>query len=232
MPEFIVPKTVVIPEGDFLMGSHNGRDNEKPVHRVWVDDFRIAIHAVTRREYAFFLQDTGHQEPDFWYEEKFSNPNQPAVGPSWYDAVAYCQWLSQLTGDEYRLPTETEREKASRGGLEGKDYPWGDGRPSDEDYYGLGRQEELKPVATGEPNNYGLYNMDDGVHEWCYDWYDPHYFQYSPECNPRGPDTAMRRVAKGGSWRHEIKISRCAARSSLDPSHRFSDFGFRCAKNC
>ena len=109
MPEFIVPKTVVIPEGDFLMGSHNGRDNEKPVHRVWVDDFRIAIHAVTRREYACFLQDTGHQGPDFWYEEKFSDPNQPAVGPSWHDAVAYCLWLSQLTGDEYRLPTETER---------------------------------------------------------------------------------------------------------------------------
>lgn len=223
---FIEPEMVHIPAGDFLMGSESGAANEAPVHRVWVDAFAIARHPVTNREYAHFMEMTAHRPPPFWRESAFRHPGQPVVGPSWHDAVAYCNWLKELTGKAYRLPTEAEREKAARGGLDGREYPWGDELP--EDHRG-GRNAPLEPVGTDGPNGYGLYNMSAGVHEWCADWYDPSYYEISADRNPTGPERGTRRVARGGSWRHRIRFARCAARSSLAPDKQFSDFGFRCA---
>jgi formylglycine-generating enzyme required for sulfatase activity len=225
-PKFIEPEMLVIPEGDFLMGCDNGADNEKPVHRVWVDAFTIAKYPVTNREYAIFMEMTKHPPSPFWGEPAFRHPEQPVVGPSWYDAVAYCNWLENLTGKAYRLPTEAAREKAARGGLEGYEYPWGNELP--EEHLG-GRNSPLAPVGTEGPNGYGLYNMSAGVHEWCADWYDASYYEISPGRNPTGPRHGTRRVARGGSWRHRIRFARCAARSSLAPDKQFSDFGFRCA---
>jgi formylglycine-generating enzyme required for sulfatase activity len=147
------------------------------------------------------------------------------VGPSWFDAVAYCEWLSERTSRHYRLPTEAEREKAARGGLEGRDYPWGDEPP--EDLRGV--NPPLEEVGTEGPNGYGLYNMSVGVHEWCSDLYGASYYAVSPDRNPQGPSGGSRRAARGGSWRHAIRYSRCAARSSLGPEKTFNDFGFRCA---
>jgi len=172
------------------------------------------------------VQMTGHRPPPFWKEAKFQHPEQPVVGPSWYDAVAYCKWLNELTGKAYRLPTEAEREKAARGGLEGCEYPWGNELPAD---HAGGRNAPIFPVGTEGPNGYRLYNMSEGVHEWCSDWYDPAYYVVSPARNPRGPKKSDRCVARGGSWRHRIRFARCAARSSLAPDKQFSDFGFRCA---
>jgi formylglycine-generating enzyme required for sulfatase activity len=121
----VKPDLVTIPSGDFLMGSETGAGNENPVHRVWVDAFAIARYPVTRRDYAAFIEATGHPPTKFWGDPRFQLPQQPVVGPSWFDAVAYCEWLSGETRKHYRLPTEAEREKAARGGLEGCDYPWG-----------------------------------------------------------------------------------------------------------
>ena len=84
-------------------------------------------------------------------------------------------------------------------------------------------------VGSDGPNGYGLYDMSAGVHEWCADFYDKSYYAISSDRNPRGPDTGTRRAARGGSWRHEIRFSRCSARSALAPDKQFSDFGFRCA---
>ena len=225
-PELIEPDIVTIPEGDFLMGSDNGAANEQPIHRVWVDVFGIARYPVTNREYNSFMEMTGHPPPRFWGESKFQGPDQPVVGPSWYDAATYCEWLKDLIGKPYRLPTEAEREKAARGGLEGREYPWGD--ELHEDHVG-GRNAPHFPVGTDGPNGYGLYNMSEGVHEWCADNYDPSYYEISPSRNPTGPRHSDRRVARGGSWRHSVRFARCAARSSLSPEKQFSDFGFRCA---
>ncbi len=224
--DIIEPALVAIPAGDFAMGSDQHGANEAPIHRVWIDAFALAKYPVTRREYSLFIAATQHPLPIFWHEPKFQDPAQPVVGPSWFDAVAYCQWLCALTGKSYRLPTEAEREKAARGGLEGSLYPWGDELPAD---HKGGRHAPLDCVGADGPNGYGLFDMSAGVHEWCADYYGKSYYAVSPDCNPLGPESAVRRVARGGSWRHGIRFSRCAARSSLAPDKEFSDFGFRCA---
>jgi formylglycine-generating enzyme required for sulfatase activity len=224
-PDVVEPDLVTIPSGSFLMGSEAGRGDEHPVHSVWVDAFALAKYPVTRAEYAVFLAATGHPSTKFWGDPGFQLPNQPVVGPSWFDAVAYCEWLSERTSRHYRLPTEAEREKAARGGLEGRDYPWGDEPP--EDLRGV--NPPLEEVGTEGPNGYGLYNMSVGVHEWCSDLYGASYYAVSPDRNPQGPSGGSRRAARGGSWRHAIRYSRCAARSSLGPEKTFNDFGFRCA---
>ena len=224
-PDVVEPDLVAIPAGTFLMGSETGRDDERPVHTVWVAAFAIAKYPVRRREYSAFLRATGRPSTNFWGDPRFQLPNQPVVGPSWLDAVAYCEWLSGLTRKPYRLPTEAEREKAARGGLEGCEYPWGDEVP--EDLRGV--NPPLEEVGTEGPNGYGLYNMAVGVHEWCSDRYSADYYAASPDRDPQGPSVGDRRVARGGSWRHAVRYSRCAGRSSLGPDKTFNDFGFRCA---
>ena len=87
-----------IPEGWFLMGSETGQDNERPVHRVWIDAFELAVCQVTNAEYALFLAATRHHLPLNWHDPDFSHAEQPVVGTSWFDAVAYCEWLARATG--------------------------------------------------------------------------------------------------------------------------------------
>ncbi len=123
------PKLVSIPAGWFLMGSEDGQDNERPLHRVWVDDFRLAECQVTNAEYAKFVQATGAEAPPLLNDPNFNHPQQPVVAISWFEAVRYCEWLSGLHGGSYRLPSEAEWERAARGGVEGKLFPWGDAPP-------------------------------------------------------------------------------------------------------
>ena len=224
-----LPHLISIPEGWFLMGCDAGQDNEKPVHRVWVDEFLLASTQVTNAEYARFLRDTRSAPPPFWNDPAFHDPRQPIVGVSWHEAVRYCDWLSARTGRRFRLPTEAEWERAARGDREAALYPWGDTSPQSLPDYAarwLGRPE---PVAQAEPNGFGLYNMCDNVHEWCGDWFSPEYYAVSPDRNPQGPETGQRRSSRGGSWRHHIKVSRCAARSSIPPEFQYADYGFRVA---
>lgn len=221
---------VLIPGGPFLMGSEEGQENERPCHRVGLDGFAIGRYPVTNREYAVFLAAARHPAPPFWSDTQFSDPEQPVVGVSWDDAIAYCRWLSGVLGQTYRLPTEAEWERAARGGLEGARYPWGDEPPWEKSFAGI-NAENNGPARTGvnPPNGYGLFDMSEGVHEWCSDWYDYDYYRNSPEQNPQGPRTGRRRASRGGSWRHRIKFSRCAARSSLPPQFKYADYGFRVA---
>jgi sulfatase modifying factor 1 len=227
--EFI-PALTSIPEGRFLMGSDDGMDNEKPAHRVWVSGFTMGKFPVTNKEYEIFVAERGAQQPPFCLEAMFSHPEKPVVGVSWHDAVSYCGWLSERTGKPFRLPTEAEWERAARGGKEGEKYPWGDELPSEKIFPGYDL-ETGGPVRVGlnEPNGLGLCDMSASVHEWCGDFYDPNYYRISPERNPAGPPTGLRKVSRGGSWRHRIKFSRSAARSSLNPSFQYTDYGFRVA---
>ncbi len=224
------PAMVRIPEGWFWMGCQTGRDDEPPVHRVWIDAFELAAYQVTNADYARFLAATHHPQPLFWEDPNLNHPQQPVVAPSWFDAVAYCEWLSKMTGRRYRLPTEAEWERAARGGVESKLYPWGDALPESLPDYASRWKTGPEPVGLYPPNAYGLYNIGDNVHEWCADWYDPNYYARSPERNPQGPADGRRRASRGGSWRHHIKVARVAARSSIPPEFKYADYGLRVAR--
>lgn len=218
-----------IPGGWFDMGSDVGQADEGPVHRVWVDSFQMAVFPVTRNEYRSFLDATNRDRPREWDNPVFSKPDQPVVGVSWNDAVVYCLWRSS-NGDLVRLPTEAEWERAARGRYPASDYPWGDEIPAWIPNGGRGPLEGPWQVGRGDPNDFGLYGIAANIHEWCADWHSRTYYSESPRRNPTGAPSGTRRASRGGSWRHAVTISRNAARSKLDPSYRYTDYGFRLAR--
>ncbi len=223
------PLFVGIPAGDFLMGSRDGQADEQPVHRVWVSGFELAAFPVTRGEYAAFLAATGHVAPRDWPRGP-DDPLLPVTGVSWLDAQSYCAWRNR-DGDTLRLPTEAEWERAARGGVDGARYPWGDEMPSWIPSGGRGPLPHPWPVTLGVPNAFGLFGIGANIHEWCADWYDASFYAASPDRDPAGPPTGARRASRGGSWRHAVTLSRSAARSRLDPSFRYTDYGFRLARS-
>jgi len=216
------------------MGSDAGQEGERPVHRVFVDSFEMAALQVRNRDYGQFLEATGHPAPPCWNDSNFNAADQPVVGVSWFEACEYCKWLSEITGMTHRLPTEAEWERAARGGCEGCSYPWGNEPPERWTKYEQrwhGKVTGPMPVGEGSPNPFGLYDISENVHEWCFDWFDANYYSQSPHRNPQGPLSGDRRASRGGSWRHQIKISRCSARSSIPPSFQYADYGFRVVRD-
>lgn len=217
------------------MGSDCGQDCERPIHRVSIDEFLLAATQVTNSEYERFLRATSTQPPPFWQDTNFNRPQQPVVGVSWQEAIQYCAWLTAQSGHTLRLPTEAEWECAARGGLEQKQFPWGDEPPHSLPNYATRWLTGPEPVAQYAPNAFGLYDIGDNVHEWCSDWYDPNYYASSPDRNPQGPEQSpmspARKSSRGGSWRHHIKVARCSARSSIPPEFQYADYGFRVASS-
>jgi formylglycine-generating enzyme len=212
------------------MGCDSGRDEERPVHGVSVESFRIGLFPVRNRDYERFLHATGHAAPPNWNHPDFCDPEQPVVAVSWMEAVQYCDWLTLVSGKQYRLPTEAEWERAARGGREGELYTWGDVPPQEHPEYVRrwgGDVRATLPVGSGTPNGWGVYELGENVHEWCSDWFQRDYYAVSTEHNPQGPASGERRASRGGSWRHHIKVSRCAARSSIPPQFQYADYGFR-----
>ena len=211
------------------MGQADGRAEERPPHRVRVGDFLLCRHQVTNAEYDRFVLATGREPAPQRQAAAFCRPDQPVVAVSWFDASDYCAWLSAAIGRDVRLPTEAEWERAARGGLEGRLYPWGNEPPQTRPDYATRWQHGPEPVETSPANGYGLFDMGENVHEWCADWYDARWYERSPADDPRGPATGKRRASRGGAWRHDVKIARCAARSSIPPHLRYEDYGFRVA---
>jgi formylglycine-generating enzyme required for sulfatase activity len=205
------------------------RDNENPRHRVRLRPFRLARTQVTREEYQRFLDAIRHPAPPFWNEPELGDPRMPAVGPSWDDAQAYCAWLGERLGAAVRLPTEAEWEHAAKAGREVV-WPWGDDPPETLPDYARRWLHGPEPVdAYPSLHPLGFLGLGENVHEWCLDWYDARYYEVAPEDDPHGPDQGSRRASRGGSWRHDVKASRCAARSAIAPGLRYSDYGFRLA---
>jgi formylglycine-generating enzyme len=214
------------------MGCDQGRDEEQPVHRVCVEDFLLGVFPVRNRDYQLFLDATAHPAPPLWNQPDFNHPDQPVAAVSWFEAVKYAEWLSVVSGKHYRLPTEAEWERAARAGREGALYVWGDEPPLEHPAYVRrwgGDVKATRLAGEGDANAWGLYELGENVHEWCADWFQKDYYAVSPERNPRGPDAGERRASRGGSWRHHIKVSRCAARSSIPPHFQYADYGFRVA---
>jgi formylglycine-generating enzyme len=229
--EAIEPAMVHVPGGWFWMGCEAGRDDEKPLHRVWVDAFELGTYQVTNEEYACFLAATGYPEPLCWNDANFNHKRMPVVAISWHEAASYSKWLGRATSKSYRLPSEAEWERAARAEADNSLYPSGNEPPDLLPEYAQRWKCGPEPVGLYPPNAYGLYNLGDNVHEWCADWYDASYYRYSATRNPQGPASGWRRASRGGSWRHHIKVSRTAARSSIPPEFKYTDYGFRLARS-
>jgi formylglycine-generating enzyme required for sulfatase activity len=216
-------------------------DNESPVHRVHLDAYAIGRYPVTVQELRQFVEDEeGYRgerwwqaggfgkttEPENW-DEQVLHPNRPVVGVSWYEAVAYCAWLSGRLQREVRLPTEAEWERAARA-TTGRKYPWGNEEPdSERANYSPGNVRHPTPVglyprgATPE----GIDDMAGNVWEWVADWYGA--YEKAPPKNPKGPEQGAARVVRGGSWFNNPNDARAAYRFNLNPDGRLNIIGFR-----
>lgn len=214
---------MLIPAGDFWMGLKGGATHhDSKLHKVYLNAFYIDKCEVTNEQYSRFLKETGHREPLYWTDSRFNKPRLPVIGVTWYDAVAYARWAGK------RLPTEAEWEKAARGGLEAKRFPWGD--ELDKEYANF-YTSITSEVATYKPNNFGLYDMAGNVWEWTSDWYDKDYYRKSPLINPTGPESGRYRVIKGGAFTTGAATLECGHRYYYPPQASFYFIGFRCVKD-
>ena len=217
---------VLIPEGEFKMGDVDGYYDEEPAHTVYLDAFYIDIYEVTHARYQDCV-DAGVCETVDSYN---SGSNYPVTDINWYQAQTYCEWRGA------RLPTEAEWEKAARGGLSEKDYPWGNQDPVCKLDAGNGANYGqcnfgLMEVGEFSPNNYGLYDTVGNVWEWVADWYDSDYYDNSSYENPEGPTSGDYRVLRGGSWYSYGNRVRSANRHWDYPGSAYHYIGFRCARS-
>jgi formylglycine-generating enzyme required for sulfatase activity len=220
-----------IPAGPFTMGRDGTGSDEEPSHRVSLDAFYIDRYEVTVADYAKFLEKETADHPLSWQEARGGkNQEKPVLGVDWYDAAEYCQWANK------RLPTEAEWEKAARA-TDGRIYPWGNDPPTaihanfgQEKATGYSAVAKVGSFEKGQ-SPYGIYDLAGNVWEWVADRYDEHYYQHSPEHNPRGATTGPLRVVRGGAWNSPPAIIAAANRNANVPSARRSDVGFRCAKD-
>ena len=242
---------VLIPAGEFEMGSDKGAANERPVHTVYLDAFYMDTHEVTNIQYKAFIDANPEWQKEnippafhdgvylrLWDGNTYpeGKADHPVIYVSWYAAMAYAEWAGK------RLPTEAEWEKAARGGLGRKTYPWGDTPDATRANYA---RHYNAPIAVGQypPNSYGLYDMAGNVSEWCLDEYDPDFYATSPRENPFSNGTIEAtlnnfrdmkktdRVLRGGCWSDNGLFLRVSYRD-WGPQHYTSVFrGFRCVKD-
>jgi formylglycine-generating enzyme required for sulfatase activity len=237
------PEMILIPAGEFLMGSdpqqdEAAQDNEQPQHRLYLPDYYLAKTPVTNTQYRAFVLATSREAPNGWVNRAppRDEEDHPVVQVSWYDARDYCQWLSELTGRGYGLPSEAEWEKAARG-TDGRIYPWGDqwevifcnSRES-----GLGRTTSVHAYPGGA-SPYGGLDMAGNVYEWTRSlWGESrnqlvYRYPYRPtdgrESLAAGRE--LLRVLRGGAFNNYLNYMRCADRYRLDPCAQNGPIGFR-----
>ena len=212
---------------EFLMGSPEdevGRFDREKLHRVKLTrGFWIATTAVTQRQFNRFVKDAGAEVG--WWQRSLRN-DHPVVNVSWYEADSFCEWLSRLTGNEIRLPTEAEWECAARAGTESAIYSsnldeiaW---------YRGNHGGYRSRPVGKKKPNGWGLYDMLGNAYEWCADWYGD--YGAGMAVDPSGLDEGGNRVSRGGSWYSYANRVRAAFRNFHAPTYRWHLLGFRLAR--
>ncbi len=231
-PDGCQTEMVLIPAGEFLMGSDPNQDeqaysDEQPQRSLYLSDYYLAKTPVTNAQYLAFVQATDHERPEHWKGGKIpkGKEDHPVVYVTWHDAVAYCTWLAELTGKLCRLPTEAEWEKGARG-ADGRVYPWGD--QFDESRCntsesGIRDTTSVYKYPDGA-SPYGLLDMTGNVWEWTSSLYEP--YPYDPKDGRENPNSSERRVLRGGSFLNDEDFARCAYRSYL-PYVRDWNCGYR-----
>ena len=222
---------VYVPEGDFMMGSDDGQNDEKPEHEVYLDAYWIDQTEVTNAMFAECVAEGVCKEPsefssfsrDFYYGNN-AYDEYPVNYVNWFQARSYCEWAGR------RLPTEAEWEKAARG-EDGRTYPWDNGSPgSDLLNYNSNINDTTSVGLYSEgASPYGALDMAGNVWEWVSDYYSGDYYESSPEKNPTGPEDGDDRVIRGGSWDCYEGLVRSASRYYVNPDDAYYDVGFRCA---
>ncbi len=237
------PEMIFIPAGEFLMGSDPGKDkgafdNEPPQHTLYLPEYYLAKTPVTNAQYAAFVQATGHDQPHHWAGGKppRGKESHPVVYVSWYDAMAYCRWLSEITGRPYRLPSEAEWEKGARGS-DGRIYPWGNQWAVERCNSEEGDKEDTTPVGAYPEgaSPYGLLDMAGNVWEWTRSlWGEdllwPSFrYPYDPADGREELDapSVVLRVIRGGAFRSNRRSVRCACRYPGNPGSFYGLVGFR-----
>jgi formylglycine-generating enzyme required for sulfatase activity len=237
-----------VPAGEFVMGSDDGDEDERPAHNVYLDSFWVDKTEVTNAMYAMCVNDGKCEPPNatrsrdrgsYYGDSRFDN--FPVIYMSWNNATSYCSWADR------RLSTEAEWEKVASWDEKSQSkykYPWGDDfiysllnfcdrscafnhtNTSWDDGY-----SDTSPVGN-YPNGaspYGVLDMVGNVWEWVSDWYGLTYYNNSPSVNPPGPASGQYRVLRGGSWFDDMSVVQTFNRLSQDPSTSYYHFGFRCA---
>jgi formylglycine-generating enzyme required for sulfatase activity/energy-coupling factor transporter ATP-binding protein EcfA2 len=239
---------VTIPKGKFLMGDDKD-ENANPQHPVILPEYQIGKYPVTNAEFREFVAADGYREkrwwtvagwrrkkeekwtePRYWEDTRFNTPNQPVVGVSWYEALAYCRWRGARENLPCRLPTEAQWEKAARG-TDGRKYPWGKAFDPTLLNSSEGDQtvESTTPVgvypAGVSPNH--CWDMAGNVWEWTSTEYRE--YKYSPKDGREDLDAGddVPRVLRGDSWGDYRDYARCTFRFCDDPNYSSGDHGFR-----
>lgn len=270
---------ILVEGGTFMMGRDDANDpikgvefqNELPRHEVKLNSFYIGKYEVSVKEFKEFITAKGKKMPpqpdSAWFAEhpdtKIYYPlsktqwwgwrdDFPMHYVTWFDAVEYCNWLSEkqglkkvytivgknevswdLSANGYRLPTEAEWEYAARGGKLSKGYKYSGSNNLDEVawYDNTTKYKGPAKIGTKKPNEIGIYDMSGNVWEWCNDYFAAGYYAKSPKENPPGPAANIHRVLRGGSWHYRDEYARVANRDGPIAGFTNYNYGFRIAKN-
>ncbi len=228
LPEANKRRMIHIEGGSFSMGGReeDSPDNERPSHLVQLSSFYIDTYPVTNQDYREFVNCTGQVTPIHWQRGTYPAglARHPVVNVSYHDARAYADWMGA------RLPTEAEWEFAARGDDE-RLYPWGnrfvDGeRCNSNNMVGTTLPVDEFPLGRSP---FGVWDMSGNVYEWCWDYYEESYYQFSPAVNPKGPEGGQERVIRGGFFGETRPNVRTTHRSSAPETHTRETVGFRLA---
>ncbi len=246
------PQMIYISEGSFLMGDVNGGgdSDEVPVRIVNVPSFAVGIFEVTWDEWQSCVENGGCSPIVSTCDGiDCGTGRQPVVGTDWFDTQSYVAWLSQLTGERYRLLSEAEWEYVARAGTTTR-YSWGNQDPVSCDNSAVNGANfancsqpgasffdvKAEPVGSYSPNSFGLYDVHGNVFEWVEDCYNTTYFGAPIDGSPwLTSDTLFGcddRVVRGGSWvTTDVQALRSAYRSGLSRAAELNTVGLRVARD-
>ena len=207
--------------GMFYMGSQDGERNERPVHRVMLNNFYIGKYEVTQKEWKAIMGNN---------PSKNKGDDFPVENVSWYDVQKFIEKLNKKTGKNYRLPTEAEWEYAATGGATCQEFKYAGSNCSDSVGWVECSVKQTQPVGQKRANALGIYDMSGNVWEWCSDWYDSDYYSNSPRINPDGPIDGEFKIIRGGCNGTKPEYCRSASRLCyVNCDFKRNDIGFRLA---